>query len=142
MNCALIISIDTENSMDIKGSTGSARMVQLAGSSKCELFEGAILPGSTSTHVYKDGILRINFAYMLQGIDYSGKSCTIFVEDTAYVQKNKAKSTQSKIKEPITTHPAIFTTSSALSWLETEPLIGEITLHKGKICISIKAESC
>ena len=65
---------------------------------------------------FGDGVRTLSARYILEGEDYTGKHCHIFIENNGSFQDGTIK-----IK------PMIFTDSKALSWMMTADMIGTVT---------------
>lgn len=121
----LTIKIDITGSNEVKGKTGTAVMISFNGTADCELFHGKTGSEGIDTQMEWYGSVRtLSARYVLEGIDYTGKECHIFVENNGEI-----------IDGVITTAPKIFTDSEALAFLETAKLQGtaswspQLTIH-------------
>lgn len=125
----LTISVQITNTQEVKGHGGSALMLLFTGTCDCALFTGTILPGAVDTQVEKYGQVRSLCArYILEGKDYSGKKCRVFIENNA------------EVKNHMITKPKIYTDSDALQFLENECLTGTITPDTNGVIIHIFIE--
>lgn len=102
--------------LDIKGGTGSATMICFHGDTSTELFTGNVLQGGVDTQIEYAGEKRtLSARYMLDGTDYTGQKCRIFIQN------------EGPSPDPFcvwNTTPRIFTDSENLRWLETADLQG------------------
>ena len=122
----LSIEVDIDESIEVKGSNGKAVMIKFHGKSQCENFNGEILPGGIDTQKQiGNGALSLSARYILEGKDYTGTFCRIFIENNGSFENGEMK-----------TKPIIVTDSYALKWLETADLYGTITGRDGGVLIS------
>ncbi len=133
MNLEEVLSIDVviDNAYDVKGNKGSATMITFHGESDCKNFKGIILPGGVDTQKQLTDEARILSArYILEGEDYTGEHCHIFIDNNGSIG----------VDGTITTRPQIFTDSIALSWMETADLTGTVTgtVSGVRICFYLK----
>lgn len=113
----LTITIDITGSTEVKGKTGTSVMISFSGTADGELFHGKTISEGVDTQKEWYGSVRtLSARYVLEGIDYTGKECHIFVENNGEI-----------IDGVITTTPKIFTDSEALAFLETAKLKGTAT---------------
>ena len=115
----------------VKGHSGEACMILFDGYCHNELFNGDILHGGVDTQKQESGsnIRTLSARYILQGKDYEGKECRLFIENNGAAKGGT-----------FTTTPKILTDSEALKFLEKADLIGSIrdTSEEGHILIHIK----
>ena len=99
--------------------------------SNCENFQGEILPGGVDTQKQIGGGARtLSARYILEGTDYKGNKCKIFIENNGTMQGAEMK-----------TKPIILTDSTHLKWLETADLYGTITGRAGGVLIQFYQEN-
>lgn len=98
----------------------SVVMIQFEGAAEGKYFEGKVLPGGVDTQIIgKFGDRHtLSARYMLEGKDYTGTSCKIFIENNGNAVK-KFKDAAFK------TYPKIITDSKALEFLNSDLLFGE-----------------
>ncbi|MBO5526250.1 MAG: DUF3237 domain-containing protein [Clostridia bacterium] len=119
MEEVLTIKIKIKNTREVVSPNGIVRMLSFEGRADSPYFRGMVMDG-TDTQIQRRGDYnRLSARYILHGVDYTGQPCKIFVE-------NNGEDTGIVI-----THPVIFTDSVALSFLETEPLVGHLTTKDG-----------
>lgn len=115
----MTIKIKIKNTREVVSPNGIVRMLSFEGRADSPYFRGMVMDG-TDTQIQRRGDYnRLSARYILHGVDYTGQPCKIFVE-------NNGEDTGIVI-----THPVIFTDSVALSFLETEPLVGHLTTKDG-----------
>lgn len=125
----LTIEVVIDACEEVKGKTGEAAMILFSGSVDCEAFKGKILPGGVDTQKEWNGENRsLSARYILEGMDYTGNPCRIFIENNGVVDPKKGLEY---------TIPRILTDSDALAYLEKEELIGTITPSEQGITIHI-----
>lgn len=128
----LTISIHITKVDKIEGNTGEVIMIYFTGHVDGELFKGSIKQEGIDTQLhYFSKIKTLSARYLLEGTDYEGKPCHLFIENNATIQLD------SKSDENIKTHPKIITDSKVLAWLETADLCGEIEATKDELLIHI-----
>ena len=125
----LTIEVVIDACEEVKGKTGEAAMILFSGSVDCEAFKGKILPGGVDTQKEWNGENRsLSARYILEGMDYTGNPCRIFIENNGVMDPQKGLEY---------TIPRILTDSDALAYLEKEELIGTITPSEQGITIHI-----
>ncbi len=115
-----VFSVDVviDSSYEVKSEGGDACMITFHGESNCENFKGKILPGGVDTQKqFAYGERTLSARYILEGVDYTGEHCRIFIENNGYFQKDGT----------IKTEPMILTDSKALCWMMTADLTGTVT---------------
>lgn len=112
------IDVIIDKVYEVKGTDGSAWMITFHGESNCDNFKGKILPGGVDTQkLFPTGERTLSARYILEGKDYTGTDCHIFIENNGTFQKDGS----------MITKPLIFTDSEALSWMSSADLTGTIT---------------
>ena len=95
-----------------------------------DYFQGQVLSGGVDTQqVDVDGTGTLSARYMLEGVDWEGIPCKLFIENNA---DTGAENTITK--------PQVFTDSANLKWLEKAQLTGRILSEEGQLIISIGLE--
>ena len=98
----------------------SVVMISFTGHVTGEYFQGEVLEGGVDTQVISKSGDRHNLSarYMLQGKDYTGEVCQIYIENNGDAHK--------KWKDALfRTYPKIITNSKALSFLNEDLFVGE-----------------
>jgi len=114
----LTISVTITQMEEVKGHHQEALMILFTGEAVGPYFTGSILPGGVDTQQEKRGTPRtLSARYMLQGTDYKGQPCRIFIENNGLVEENASL---------FKTTPLIITDSDNLAWMETATLEGEV----------------
>ena len=127
----LSIEVDIDQSYQVNGGNGSATMILFHGKSDCENFKGKVLAGGVDTQKQIGGEARtLSARYILEGTDYKGNPCKIFIENNGTMQGAEMK-----------TKPIILTDSTHLKWLETADLYGTITGRAGGVLIQFYQEN-
>lgn len=101
-----------------------ANMISFGGEAKSEYFCGKVLSGGVDTQTGNDTICYLSARYMLEGIDFKGDSCKIFIENNG---NNKEAYT----------HPKIITNSKNLYFLNNAELKGKLDMSDNKLTIRI-----
>lgn len=117
----LTVHVQIEKSIEMKsGNVDSVLMILFKGIADGKYFKGNVLPGGIDTQIIgKFGDRHtLSARYMLEGRDYTGESCKIFIENNGDLNE-KAKDA------PFKTYPKIITDSKALEFLNYDLLVGE-----------------
>ena len=116
MNEILRIMVRLEETMEVTGKSGCARMIAFTGEAEGPYFHGKILPHGVDTQKVTNGKpLQLSARYMLEGVDANGTPCRLFIENNG-----------EETSEGLWTSPQIYTDSEALSWLEETSLTGSV----------------
>ncbi len=114
---------------EVQDEKAIVKMVDFTGFCRSNLFNGKIIHGATDRQiVYNDGKSFLSARYIMEGRDFSGKECRIFVENDAVVKPG----------ERTVTKPKIYTDSEMLRDIFAKPLYGEMGNEEGQIVIRIK----
>ena len=126
----LTIDVLLKEFNEVKGHKGEALMILFDGYCHSEIFDGVILNGGVDTQKQDAGsnLRTLSARYILQGKDFEGKECRIFIENNGMSDGDR-----------FTTTPKILTDSEALKELEDTDLVGSIssTDEEGHIQIHI-----
>ena len=115
------VHVKLENSIALNNHYGdSVVMISFTGDVTGKYFEGNVLPGGIDTQIIgKHGDRHtLSARYMLEGKDYKGEPCRIYIENDGNIHKE-----QKNIL--FRTYPKIITDSKALDCLIKDILIGE-----------------
>ena len=129
---AEILTIDVllKEFNEVKGHNGEALMILFDGYCHSDIFDGDILNGGVDTQKQDAGnnLRTLSARYILQGKDFEGKECRIFIENNGMSDGGRFATT-----------PKILTDSEALKELEDTELVGSIssTDEEGHIQIHI-----
>ncbi|WP_440119547.1 DUF3237 family protein [Paenibacillus sp. QZ-Y1] len=115
------VHVNIEKSFELHNSEDdSVVMITFTGSVTGDYFEGMVLDGGVDTQMigkYGDRH-SLSARYMLQGKDHTGQTCKIYIENNGNMDK--------KLKTALfRTSPKMITNSTALSFLNSDTLIGE-----------------
>ncbi|MGO4528053.1 DUF3237 family protein [Paenibacillus sp. 2TAF8] len=115
------VHVKIENSIELKNADGdSVVMITFTGNVTGTSFEGSVREGGVDTQIIgkEGGRHSLSARYMLQGHDYRGQACEIYIENNGYI---------GEVKDDMLfrTSPRIITNSKALSTLNVDALIGE-----------------
>lgn len=127
MNQRMIMAlhINCKEVNEIKTETSIIRQICFDGTAEGNYFNGAILPGGVDTQVQKPGGAGTLFArYMLEGTDYTGKNCRLYIENEGEFSTDITK-------------PKVWTDSEALRNVFLEQLEGKIVHKDGNLIIEI-----
>ncbi|WP_026526432.1 DUF3237 family protein [Butyrivibrio sp. VCD2006] len=127
----LTINVRITGVNEVKGHVGTARMILFDGDVDCDNFKGKILPGGVDTQKEIPGeTFKLSARYVLEGTDFEGKECHIFIENNGELGEDGS----------LHTVPKVFTDSEALSYLENKDLFGTIEDIEGGVRIHIFSE--
>lgn len=117
----LTVHVKIEKTIEIQSdSVDSVLMIFFKGSVDGKYFKGDVLPGGIDTQIIgKFGDNHtLSARYMLEGKDYTGQSCKIFIENNGNLNE-KAKDVSFR------TYPKIITDSKAFEFLNYDLLVSE-----------------
>lgn len=118
----LRVHVTTGKIVELQNETGdSVVMIPFTGKVSGNYFQGEVLDGGVDTQIIgKHGDRHhLSARYMLQGKDYMGQPCQIYIENNGEVHNHP------KHQALFRTTPKIITNSKALSFLNEEILVGE-----------------
>ncbi|WP_154984228.1 DUF3237 family protein [Paenibacillus xylanexedens] len=127
------VHVKIENSIELKSAEGdSVVMIMFTGHVTGTCFEGFVREGGVDTQIIgkAGGRHSLSARYMLQGQDYTGQACEIYIENNGYIGEVKGDML-------FRTSPRIITNSQALSYLNVDALIGEGYPAEGGVDIKI-----
>ncbi|MDT0122898.1 DUF3237 family protein [Paenibacillus sp. RRE4] len=127
------VHVKIENSIELKSAEGdSVVMITFTGHVTGTCFEGFVREGGVDTQIIGKAGERhsLSARYMLQGQDYTGQACEIYIENNGYIGEVKGDML-------FRTSPRIITNSQALSYLNVDALIGEGYPADGGVNIKI-----
>lgn len=129
----LTVHVKTSEAIKLDSNYGdSVVMFPFIGTVTGKYFEGKVLPGGIDTQIigrYGDRH-TLSARYMLEGKDYSGESCKIYIENNGDIDKELTDVL-------FRTYPKIITDSKALYFLNHDLLIGEGFPAEGGVEIKI-----
>ena len=117
----LTVHVKIEKTIDMKSdNVDSVLMILFEGTADGKYFKGHVLSGGIDTQIIgKFGDRHtLSARYMLEGKDYTGESCKIFIENNGNLNE-KSKDVLFR------TYPKIITDSKALEFLNYDLLVGE-----------------
>lgn len=115
------VSIDRNDITSLDGPAGSVLMIPFGGTVEGELFNGVVRPGGVDTQVVNmSGVRHMSARYCLDGTDYTGEKCVIYVDNHGYFSGDTP--------HPFQTVPELLTDSKALApYLHRKAFVGEGT---------------
>ena len=79
------VDIALGGSAALKAAHGEVLMIPFGGEVHGSIFNGTVLPGGTDVQtVDANGVRKMDARYMLEGTDYTGAPCRIYVENVGY----------------------------------------------------------
>ena len=114
----------------LKSPTAEVTMIPFVGTVKGELFNGVVCKGGVDTQrVNLSGVRYMSARYMLEGKDYTGAECRIFVENEGWFEE---------LVMPFKTVPTFITDSAALApYLHQNKFRGEGHPREGGVLIKM-----
>ncbi len=113
----LTVDVNITGATEVKGDNAEVCMISFDGSATGPYFNGKILPGGIDTQKEFKGLGRqLSARYVLEGVDYKGNSCKIFIENNGRFDENGN----------IITEPLIITDSEELEFLTKKDLKGTV----------------
>ena len=126
MELLLSVDVSLDESTVVNDGTTEVRFLRFHGSGSSRFFHGTILPGGVDTQFCTDDKLTLSARSILEGTDYKGENCRIFIE-------NNGCGTAAGLR----TKPKIITDSDALKAVFDGDLYGEVGGENGKVIIKI-----
>lgn len=80
----ILLTIDVKclDGVSVEGHSQTVVLVPFTGKAKGDFFNGEIISSAVDTQRYKkDGTNSLSARYMIEGFDFKGKKCKIFVEN-------------------------------------------------------------
>ena len=125
------IRIQLNETLALDSPSAGVRMLPFTGTAKSKLFTGKVLPGGVDTQVFPEADRgSLHARYMLEGKDFTGKPCKLFIDNRAMMQKGAET----------VTYPRIYTDSEALRYLETADLTGSLDFSDDGLTIVIHSQ--
>lgn len=121
----LLLTIDVKclDAVSVEGHSQTVVMVPFTGKAKGEFFNGEIIGSAVDTQRYKkDGTNSLSARYMIEGVDFEGKKCKVFVENNVSGDSWK---------------PSIVTDSEVLKDWETSALRSTVKGVDGGVIVKI-----
>ncbi|UOQ83557.1 DUF3237 family protein [Gracilibacillus salinarum] len=117
----LTVHVQIENTIALNNNDGdSVTMITFQGHVTGDYFKGEILDGGVDTQIIGrfDDRHTLSARYMLEGTDYTGKPCKIYIENNGSIN-NKL------LNGLFRSYPKIITNSKALAFLNDDMLVAE-----------------
>ncbi len=126
MELILSIKIELDECTIVKNDETEVRFIRFHGEASSEYFSGIILPGGVGTQFCTGNLFVLSVRYILEGLDYTGEKCRIFIENNG-----------SETEKGVRTNPKIITDSNALQEIFANDLYGEAEDDDGAVIIKI-----
>lgn len=124
MKKILEIDVKITDYYSVKGSVGQVNMILFSCSATGDFFNGKILGTGTDTQkITAQGEFSLSARYMLEGTDFTGTPCKLFIENNGSEEKGFK--------------PRVITDSAALAEWETAELKAEISPSEGGVTIVV-----
>ncbi len=114
------VTIDGKEISRLSGPGGSVVLIPFGGTAAGEIFRGRVCPGGVDVQrVNLGGVRHMLARYMLEGSDYTGASCRIYIENNGWFDDGS-------VPAVFRTVPAFITDSTALApYLHRNCFVGE-----------------
>lgn len=124
------LTIEIDQSIDLNTEGAQAHLVLFHGTAQSDYFQGVILPGGVDTQTqWGENPYCLSARYMIDGTDYTGKQCRIFVENNGVFEEGEFR-----------TKPVMMTDSEALAFLQELPMRGRVETIDDQLTILIDAD--
>ena len=124
MEKLLTIRVACQEPYSVQGGNMRVCMIPFTGEASGEFFSGHILGTGVDTQKFREGEPgTLSARYMLEGTDYTGTKCRIFIENSLYDENGW--------------HPVIVTDSKALAAWEKENLIASVDGIEGGVLVQV-----
>lgn len=128
-----VVQVEVKEEISLSNLYGeSVVMISFTGSANGKYFSGEILPSGVDTQIIEKHSDRhsLSARYMLEGKDYTGEKCKIFIENTG-------KKSEIHKNVLFMTYPKIITDSKALHFLSQDILVGEVVWEDEGLYVKI-----
>ena len=114
------VTIDSREISRLSGQGGSVVLIPFGGSVTGEIFSGRICPGGVDVQrVNLSGVRHMLARYMLEGSDYTGAACRIYIENNGWFSDGN-------VPAVFRTVPSFITDSATLApYLHRNCFVGE-----------------
>ena len=124
MKLLLTIYVNILNGYAVNNGENGVVMIPFTGSAEGDFFVGDIIGTGVDTQmIKKDQLISLSARYMLEGSDYTGKACKIFIENNG-----------SSLEHCV---PAIVTDSEALAFMQQASLASTVTPSEKGVIVRI-----
>lgn len=124
----LRVYVKIEESFAVNGQKTNVNMLHFSGHAESKFFKGVILPhGIDLQRGAVDKPMNLSARYILEGEDYEGNPCRLFIENNG--SNNEAGE--------MVTKPMIVADSKVLAWMEEAELLGSLSFEEGMVIIHI-----
>lgn len=83
------VVIDRSSCPEMVMPDGRVKMIPFTGTAEGPLFQGKILPGASDVQITNPaGVRHMCAQYMLEGRDFTGVKCRVFVENHGYFERD------------------------------------------------------
>lgn len=126
------VTIDRNEISRLTGPGGSVVLIPFGGTVTGEIFQGRVCPGGVDVQrVNLSGVRHMFARYMLEGSDYTGAACHIYIENNGWFDNGNVPAT-------FRTVPAFVTDSAALApYLHRNCFVGEGTPDEQGVMIRL-----
>lgn len=81
MELILTVNVEIEDSVSVRGESCEVNMISFGGTAKSGYFNGKIIGTGVDTQKITGTEALLSARYMLEGSDYTGAPCRIFIEN-------------------------------------------------------------
>ncbi|WP_028510006.1 hypothetical protein [Ruminococcus sp. NK3A76] len=113
----MTLYINITNTVGLSSDDLSVNMLHFHARAEGELFSGETVTDGVDTQIFKDGSFSLSARYMLEGTDFKGQKCRVFIENNGTTL--------------LDCKPVIYTDSKALAFLMDRELyaLGETDIE-------------
>ena len=102
------VTIDRNEISRLTGPGGSVVLIPFGGTVSGEIFQGRVCPGGVDVQrVNLSGVRHMFARYMLEGSDYTGAACHIYIENNGWFDNGNVSATFRTVPTFITDSPAL-----------------------------------
>ena len=124
MNLLMEIYVTLHEQFEVRGHEGKAVMISFSAKTEGELFTGrTVMDGCDTQFTDNDGAFTLSARYMLEGKDFNGEKCRLFIENNGTSLDN--------------CKPRIITNSAALAFLEKTELSANVECVENGVIVRI-----
>ena len=123
----MTINVTTYEAQMLEGQTSRVVMIPFSGEATGKYFNGKTIANGVDTQITTKNGFSLSARYMLEGTDYNGKKCRLFIENNGTSLDD--------------CRPKIYTDSEALAFLENAELAAKVEYIENGVSVSIICSS-
>ncbi len=127
LELVLTIDVKTTGYDFLDGHNADIAMIPFNGTAHGDYFSGTVIGTGVDTQtITPDGVVNYSARYMINGTDYEGNQCRVFIENNGTDMANCV--------------PTIYTDSDLLADWETSEMHSVVTVVEGGVCVEVYKE--